>query len=286
MSMRKKKVKIKKTQIKKQSHSLGKFGFDKEKYVPIKAVFGAGEDYYVYSMNSVERIKGGLLGFLGGFLVSMIFFRAYLFSLIVGCCMIVPGIMRYKSFLRDKRTKDLQLQFRDMMESLAGSFSAGKNTENAFRDAYVDMSNIYGAQSYIVHEIELIVSGMYNGINLDILLQNFADRSHLDDIESFSAVFEISNKYGGNLKKVVWDTHKIISEKIEIEMEIQTILSGNKNELRMMLLMPLIIMLSLSSMGNMSVIENTPANVLVKLIAFALFGAAYFMGSKIVNIEV
>ena len=90
----------------------------------------------------------------------------------------------------------------------------------------------------------------------------------------------------GNLKKVVGDTHRIISDKIEIEMEIQTLLTGNKNELRVMMLMPLIIMISLSGMGSMSIVENTPVNVLVKLLALAMFGAAYGIGNRIVNIKV
>lgn len=282
--MKKKEEKRKKTKrqnkikIRKKLHAT--------KYVPIEAAFGNGEDYYVYRMTYLEKGEGGFLGFMCGFLVSMIFFRNLFFSLILGVCLIIPGIQKYKKYLNEKRLRNLLLQFRDMMESLAGSYSAGKNTESAFQDAYADMTDIYGQKSDIVHEIGLIVNGMYNGQNLNRLLENFAQRSHLDDIESFATIFEVSSKYGGNLKKVVGDTHRIISDKIEIEMEIQTLLTGNKNELRIMMLMPLIIMISLSGMGSMSIVENTPVNVLVKLLALAMFGAAYGIGNRIVNIKV
>ena len=53
-----------------------------------------------------------------------------------------------------------------------------------------------------------------------------------------------------------------------------------------MMLMPLVIMLTLSSMGSMSVIQNTPLNVLTKIIALAMFGAAYMIGKKIINVRV
>ena len=63
------------------------------------------------------------------------------------------------------------------------------------------MTDIYGQKSDIVHEIGLIVNGMYNGQNLNRLLENFAQRSHLDDIESFATIFEVSSKYGGESEK-------------------------------------------------------------------------------------
>ncbi|MDY4693325.1 MAG: kinase [Blautia sp.] len=256
-----------------------------QKYIPIKALFGNADDYYVYHMTIPEKLTGGGLGFLAGFLVSMIFFRSILVSLAVGVAMIIPGVRWYQQFLKEKRLKNLLLQFRDMLESLTASYSTGKNTQGAFQDTYADMTGIYGKKSDIVHEIGLIVDGLYNGQNIDVLLKNFADRSHLDDIESFATIFEVSNRYGGNLKKVVADTHQIISDKIETELEIQTLLTANKNELNMMILMPLIIMVTLSGMGNMSIVQNTPVNVVTKIVALAIFGAAYLMGRKIVDIK-
>ena len=48
------------------------------------------------------------------------------------------------------------------------------------------------------------------------------------------------------ISKAVGDTYRIINEKIEMEMEIRTLLTANKNELNIMMLMPLIIMVTLS----------------------------------------
>lgn len=118
------------------------------------------------------------------------------------------------------------------------------------------------------------------------MLKNFAERSHLDDVESFATIFEVSSRYGGNLKKAVGDTYRIINEKIEMEMEIRTLLTANKNELNIMMLMPLIIMVTLSGMGSMSIVQNTPLNVLTKVIALALFGTAYYIGRKIIDIKI
>ena len=102
----------------------------------------------------------------------------------------------------------------------------------------------------------------------------------------FAIVFEVCNRQGRDLKRVVSDTREIINDKIEIEMEIETMLSGNKNELNIMMIMPVIVVLSLSSMGTMTIVSNSPVNLLVKVICLGIFGAAYLIGRKIVDIKI
>lgn len=63
-------------------------------------------------------------------------------------------------------------------------------------------------------------------------------------------------------------------------------MTANKNDLNIMIIMPVVIMLMLSGMGDMSIIQNTPVNVVVKIVALALFGIAYYMGRKIVDIRI
>lgn len=288
-AIKEKPVKMKKTGQAKEKHikeARAKNKKHRKKYVPEKALFGHADDYYVYRMNSVEKGLGALMGFGTGFFVCMVFFRSILFSVIAGGLLAVPGIAKYRNYLKEKRMQNLLFQFRDMMESLSASYSAGKNTQGAFQDACADLISIYGEKADIVHELKLIVSGLYNGQNIDDMLSNFALRSHLDDIESFATIFEVTNRYGGNLKKVVGETRQIINEKNETEMEIRTLLTANKNDLNIMILMPVVLMLMLGGMGDMSIVQNTPVNVVIKLTALALFGGAYYMGRKIVDIRI
>jgi len=85
---------------------------------------------------------------------------------------------------------------------------------------------------------------------------------------------------------VVSETREILNDKIEVEMEIETMLSGNKNELYIMMVMPVVVVLSLSAMGTMSIVSNSPVNVLVKLVCIGIFGGAYLMGRKIIDIRI
>ena len=100
-------------------------------------------------------------------------------------------------------------------------------------------------------------------------------------------MFEVSVKQGGNIKDIISATRDIINDKIEIEMEIGTLLSGNKNELNIMMIMPLIIIVSMEGLGSeMTVTGNSPLNILIKIVALGMFAAAYVLGKKITTIKV
>ena len=257
-----------------------------KQYQPQTALFGKADDYWVYNMSLAERLAGCAIGFGAGFFVCMVFFRNFWLSVVAGVVLVLPACKKYQGYLMKKRQKNLLLQFKDMMEALTSSFSTGKNTSEAFQDAYIDMADLYGKKSDIAKEIELIVTGMYNGILLNDLLMNFALRSHLDDIESFATIFQVCSQYGGDLKKVVGETRVIISDKIGTELEIETMLTANRNELNIMIVMPLLIMITLNGAGNLSAAQNTTENILVKLAALGLFAFAYALGRKIIDIKV
>lgn len=259
---------------------------EKEEYTELKGLFGNAVDYHVYHMTKVDHLAAYLLGFVVGTAVIFAFFRNPVFSLIGGivCARIV--LPYYNEYKKESRLKRLREQFKDLLESLTASYSAGRNTPDAFKDASDDMTSIYGEDADIVQELQIICAGLGNNINIEQLLLDFADRSGLDDVMSFANVFEVCNRQGSDLKRIVSDTRDIINDKIEIEMEIETMLSGNKNELNVMMAMPVIVVLSLSTMGTGTVVSNAPVNLIIKLICLGIFGAAYLIGRKIVNIKI
>lgn len=260
---------------------------EKETYEEIPALIGNGADYHVYDMTRKDVVVAFVIGAAAAVLVSWLFFYNVVVSAVAAS---VAGILAqniYREHKLEKRKKSLLLQFKDLLEALTSSYSAGKNTLEAFTDAENDMEQIYGADADIVNELGIIVGGMRNNLNIEDLLMNFADRSGLDDVRNFADVFRVAVRQGANIKDIIFSTRDIISDKIEIEMEINTIMSGNKNELKIMMIMPLIIIVSLGGMGSgMSAANNTPGNVVIKLVALGLFGLAYYLGRKFTSIEI
>ena len=259
----------------------------KEQYIPKRGILGQGTDYHVYSMDLKEHIIAFLLGFGAAALVVFLFFRSIWFCVICGVAagIFIQGF--YGEWLCKKRKKALLFQFRDVLESLTSSYSAGKNTQGAFEDAYSDMVQIYGEEADIVRELALILLGIRSNLNIEVLLQDFADRSELVDVQSFADVFEVSVRQGANIQDIIAATRDIINDKIEIEMEIETLLSGNKNELNIMMIMPLIIIVSMEGLGSdMTAVGNSPLNVLIKLASLGIFLGAYLFGRKITDIKI
>ena len=259
----------------------------KEEYVELRGILGNGKDYHVYHMTKADFLAAGVLGFALAAVVLFAFFNSTPVSVIGGivCAKACPKY--YREYKKKKQLNELRTQFKDLLESLTSSYSAGQNTVEAFGDAVNDMTSIYGEGADIVKEVQIISTGLQNNINnIEELLLDFANRSSLDDVMSFANVFEICNRQGSDLKRIVSDTREIINDKIEVEMEIETMIAGSKNELNIMMIMPVIIVVMLKGLGNTMAGANNAATVFVKIICIGIFALAYVIGQKIIDIKI
>lgn len=257
-----------------------------EEYVEMKGLLGDAKDYHVYHMTRMDNLVSGLLGFAVAAIVLTAFFNHVAVSLAGGliCSRITPGY--YQEFRKKRQLNELRAQFKDLMESLTASYSAGQNTVEAFKDAAKDMVSIYGEDADIVREVRTICTGLDNNINIEQLLLDFGRRSSLDDVMSFADVFEICNRQGSDLKRIVSETREIINDKIEVEMEIETMFAGAKNELNIMMVMPVIVVVMLKGLGSGMAGENTFATVIIKIACIGIFLLAYMIGKKITDIKI
>lgn len=240
-------------------------------------------DYNTYKMSLKDRLLAGAIGFLAAFIVMHIFFANPLVDIVVGALAAVIAQKIYRNFMKNRIKNKLTLQFKDMLDSLNSSVSAGKVIALAFSDAYKDMQLQYGEQSYICRELSIINNGLTNGMTVEELVRDFGERSGIEDIRSFANVFLISNRRGGNMKTIISESKSIICDKIEIEQEIKTMSSATKNELNIMMLMPLIVVPLIS--GFVQDGGNEVLNIIVKIVGIVLFVIAYMLGRKITNIK-
>lgn len=258
-----------------------------QEYDAVPGLIGEADDYHVYHMTKTDRITAFFIGMAVGLIVIFVFFRSAVLSLIVGTLLGIYAQAPYREYRKKKRLQSLKIQFRDMLEALSSSYASGKNTREAFEDCYKDLKQIYGDRADIICELYLIIYGLQSNFNIEQLLRNFAQRSGIEDIEDFADVFEISLRQGANIKNIISSTRSIINDKMEMEMEIVTLMSSGRNELNTMMVMPLVIMLSLGGLsGETSITVNTPVNVMIKLICLCIFGAAYLLGKKITDFKV
>ena len=261
-------------------------------------------NYKVYHMSLVEKIAYFLLAFAAGAVVGYLFYGGIgkdqfgrpttltmildiLIPAIVGT---VAGIlflpMRTQQIIDKKRSK-LNGQFRDMLEALTTSLGAGKNVPDSFRSVYDDLSVQYDDGAEILQELEIIMSGISHNVDIEDLLMDFGVRSGIEDISSFANVFKICYRKGGNIKDTIRNTHNILSDKMEITEDIETIVTANKTEQNIMIVMPigLIGMIKLMS-ADFAANFVTPAGIIATTIGVVLFVAAYFVGKAVLDIKV
>lgn len=259
-------------------------------------------NYAVYIMGKTENIIVKVIFFIAGGLVALIFYgnlfmvdgfvtlathiSNVVVFIILGLLAIKFLVPMYKKRCLEKRKNALKQQFRDMLESLAASFSSGSNVQMAFESAVEDLKMQYSPKDYIVREMEEVINGMKQNINVEVMLENFGKRSGNEDIVSFADVFSVCYRKGGNMNSVIHRTHSVISEKMAVADEIETKLTSNKMQHNVMSVMPIAVVAMLR-FTNESFAANfaTPVGVIVNTIAIGIFVGAYIYGNKIVDVK-
>ena len=284
----------------------GIFGARKEKQIPEPQYFKSAinsrvDNYRVYYLTKKEQILYFILAFIIGAFVGYTFYGGigknefgeptivtYVLNVFVS---VVVGIAAGKVFLPirqkqilENRRKKLRHQFRDMLECFSTSLSAGKNVPDSFLSAYNDLSNQYEEGSFILNELSVLNTGIKFGVNAEDLMQDFGRRSGIPDIEDFANVFEISYRGGGNIKDVIRNTYEILSDKMQIEEEIETMITGSKSELNLLLVLPLgMVLLIKNSSPDFAANFATPAGIASTTIALVFTVGAYLIGRKIMD---
>ncbi len=261
-------------------------------------------NYKVYYMKPTEKLLYFLIAFAVGAVVGYLFYGGigkdefgeptvltYILNVVISCSVgIAAGIMflpiRTKQIITKKQSV-LKLQFRDMLESLTTSLGAGKNVTDSFKTIYDDLKVQYEEDAYILKELEIIISGMANNIDVEDILEDFGRRSGIGDIESFANVFRICYRKGGNIKDTIRSTHEILSDKMEIAEDIETVVTGSKNEQNIMVVMP-ILLIGMIKLMSEDFANNftTPTGIISTTIAIGMFVASYFIGKAVLNIKV
>lgn len=261
-------------------------------------------NYKVYHMKPLEKalyflaafVVGAAVGYLfyGGIGVDefgnpttltwiLNFFFCGVAGFVAGRCF-VP--IRRKAIIA-KRQRMLKNQFRDMLEAISTSISAGNNVTDAFRSAYEDLKIQYEEDAFILKELEIILSGMNNNVDLVDLLQDFGARSGCEDIASFANVFKICYEKGGNIKETIRTTHDILNDKMEITEDIETIVTSNKTEQKIMVAMPIALIGVIKMMSpEFAANYTTLSGVISTTVAVILFVAAYYIGKIVLDIKI
>lgn len=244
-------------------------------------------NYNTYRLTARENIKYILMGSVVVIILGILFYRSIVGILCLSPLIIYIRKSRRKSLIKDRKWK-LNLEFKDGILALSAALEAGYSAENAFEEACRDLQRIYNENSMIIREFSYIINQIRMNITVEKALKEFGERTGIEDIISFSEVFNTAKRTGGDLINVIRITSQIISDKIEVKREIITLITAKRLEANIMKLIPVLILiyLSVSSPGFLDSLYHNLFGIFIMTIFLAFYLGAFLIIDKIVEIEV
>ena len=187
-----------------------------------------------------------------------------------------------------ERKKKLNYQFRDALNSLSVAVQAGYSVENAVTACRRDMERLYPEEADIVQEFRYMESQKKVSVPVEELFLSLGERSGIEDIENFAAVFSTAKRTGGDMDKVIQTSARMLGDKIDVQKEIDATLSAKKAEQTIMSFMPagIILYLQLTSPGFLEVLYGNAFGIFAMTVCLGIYILSYWMGKRIVDIEV
>ncbi len=241
-------------------------------------------DYHEYVWSKKEFIFVMLQA------VTVVIFFSYFFYrsiwAVIPLSTVGVGYVLLKKDQKKRRCKEeLLLQFRECILSVSASLKAGYAVENAFLESREDMGMLFGEQSMIYKELELIRRGLVINITLEEQLLDLAERSDCEEILQFSQILSIAKRNGGDIPEIIGASADLIGQKIEVKQEINTMLSGRQMEQNIMKLMPFVIItyIETSYRGYFDVLYHNLQGVGIMTVCLFIYLAAYVLGEKMMQ---
>lgn len=244
-------------------------------------------DYNHYKFTKLEAFLYGGEWLVLSVIIGWLFYHS-VFAVMILLLFIKFFYEDKKKILKDKRRKELNLQFKDAISSLSSALSAGYSIENAFIEVYEDLSLVYTKDALIMKELYHMIRKLEMNETIESLLFDLSKRSGDEDIKSFTEVFSIAKRSGGDFLSIIDMTTNSITGKIEVKREIDVLVASKKLEQKIMNLIPVFIILyiGITSKGYFDILYNNIFGIIVMTICLAIYLFAYWLGRKIVDVEV
>jgi len=235
----------------------------------------------------VDHVIAFVTGFITGFLVLFIFYNLIVLSLIGGAVLGAVNIFVSMHASVKKRLVKLRVQFFDLLEAMSVAMRAGNPMLRSLQSAREDLILIYPENSDIITELDIIIGKFNNAVPLSESFSDLAERSGMEDIKSFASIYATIEGKSGRADEIIRETQQIIADKMEIEMEIDTLMTAAKSEVNIMLLMPLVILgvIGYAGAGFMDAIYTTGAGRIVSTGGLIVFILSFIMARKFSNVK-
>lgn len=207
------------------------------------------------------------------------------FSILVSFVSIMLGPYFKKHLIKGRKNKML-LEFQDFIYLLDGSLKSGKSFDNALIEVKFSIFNMYGDDTILVKELDKIIYWNKIGINYEKGFGLLEKEYQIGFFKEFGNVLEITRNKGGNLKEVLENTNNILSERLEVEREIRTLLAKQRVEVLIIRVIPFMMLLAFRFLYPELILFLT--STFMGLITFLgvgmLFAISFYISNKLMEV--
>lgn len=243
--------------------------------------------YDRYRMNRREILCGCGKGIAVSGLLAYTFYRSMPAFLMMVPAGIFFGIRLEQKNRMEHRFRELSGQFKESMMILAGSLSAGYSVENALTAGIGELTSMYGKDGMITREFSYMVQQIRMNRPVEQVLEDFAQRSGLEDIRSFAEVFAAAKRSSGDLGSIMHHTAEVIRERMQVKEEILTMTASRRFEQKIMNMIPFLMVFYVehASPGFFDQMYRTQTGNVLMTVCLAVYLASYMMAERILAIE-
>lgn len=201
------------------------------------------------------------------------------------------GIWYYRKLKNEcirKKQERFLVQFKEMIQTFSAALNTGYSIENAIKESHKELRLLYSEDELIIKEIDIMVRQLRVQIPVEQVIEELADRVQLEDVESFAVVFVTAKRSGGDMMAIIRNTSGQIGDKIDVKREIDTVLAAKRYELKVMSIIPFTIIayMALSFPEFMNCLYGNIAGIGVMTVCLTIYVAAYYLGVKLIEVEV
>lgn len=245
------------------------------------------KNYWQQDIRKHEYLMAFVQGSLLIGLISYLFYGTWICAILFSPYLIWY-IKSWEKQLIKKKQANFRLQFKEAIQSLSAALNVGYSVENAMREAVKDLNGIYKKDDMILREFSYMIRQLQMNVTAETVLKDFAQRTGDEDVQTFVTVFNMAKRSGGDTLEIIRNAVRQMGEKIDVEREITTLISGKKLELRIMTMIPMamVLYMKISFPEFLDVLYGNVAGVVIMSVCLLVYLAAYEMGKRIVEIEV
>lgn len=243
--------------------------------------------YHTYRFSGREFLLTALTGAALWTALDYLFYRSVTVFWFGGVWMVIFCRWSGKQKLL-RRKKELHYHFKDVLIAMKTAVQAGYAVENAVFEAAEDLQMRYGARDWMVRELKYMWKQMQLGIPVEKLFLDFGERCGIEDIQNFAGVLAIGKRSGGNMSQLLENAVRVLGDKIETQKEIEAAVAAKKYEQTVMSIVPAVIILymQISFPGFLDILYGSVFGGIVMSVCLAVYMMAWYIGRKIVEIEV